>query len=301
MRNIEEVLKINTQNEIIDEIFNQVYKVELTKYDRFNGASVRTDGYYISLPTMSKAQIGATHPIFRMFYTVEKLALKVFIGDTNETDIESNKQFGRLYLVEALNMYLEGDFNKHVEKALKIYHIDNFKDVLRDKRCCSKLCNFLIKRVENKMRDLIRKSNVDAYYDSKSRKFKKNSYIYLDAEIEGNDGDMMVQHEVVADEFAVIDKETKMNLYKYIYENYIEDTDLLLNRQKEFFKDMSENARIDGKVVVCEGYSKQQISRFKKDILKRIEKAIADDENIEKIIIDGKIVKYFLRITEHIN
>lgn len=296
MRNIEKVLVKNNKKEILDELFNQAYTVSLVKYESFEGrSSIRKEGHYISLEKLSDKQLSRTHVVFRMFYTIEKLVKKKFIGEVTQLDTENNLQEGRTYLLEVLNKYINGDFNDKIEEALVINDINDFKRIVKDNDLNRRMCNFIIKATENKLKNHIRRNNnVDSYFDSNSNTFKNIDFIYLDSVVEGADGETRL-HELIADENAVIDKENKMNLYKYIFKNYI-NSSLLTKSQLDFFYEVSDNAIIDGKVIVSERYDRKLVYKYKNTILKRLEKVLQNDENIGKILDEkGNVRKYFLK------
>ena len=308
-RDIDEVLKKETVDEIIDEMCKQAYNVKLFTYHNID----RFEGIYIQLPYVPNSKFKSMHPFIKLFWNTQQKANKIVLGDTNKEDYENGRQEALLFLIESLQEVFNGCKNEKLEDALKIYSVDDIKRIARDKKLTRRLCNHILSCVENKVRKFTqKKSNPDFYYDSHNDKYVNVYYKYLDADrmtsslknafddecedycsndlnyentLEGvikDDSDCDDTLEGIIKNDLNYKKNKTGELTTYIFENFI---DCLTEPQRKFVEVfLMYEKRKDGSIQDLDNnvlYTKQAANSMYKNIKKRLEKKFKDDEIIE--------------------
>lgn len=284
------LLQANSIDDLIERIFVGAYKVKY--FDYYREKNRTSLGYYIDLPDLSKKKFDEMHSMYRLHYNCKKKISKIFLGDTNLNDYESNKAEIRLYLFEALKMVFNGEKNDRLEKSLQINSLDDIKRIIKSKNKSKKLCNYIITIVENKARNKSQQmDNPDFYYNKSTKKYSAIYYNYLDNtsyEYEDERGRKQINKTwLELDEKSnIMAEENKIGEFTtYIFENYIND-EVLTESQMRFIRTfLVYETRSDGAIYNDENvqlYSRQHVYKMKKEIKKRLIKKIQENEIIQE-------------------
>lgn len=284
------LLEANSIDDMIARIFEGGYKV---KYFDYYKPKKRTSlGYYISLDDLSKKQFDSMHSFYRLHYNCNKKISKIFLGDTNSSDYESNQAEIRLYLYEALRMVFYGENNDKLEKSLQINSLDDIKSIIKSQNKSKKLCNYIITIVENNAKYKSKqKDNPDFYYNHSTKKYESIYYNYLsntDYETEDERGMKVINKTwLELDEKSnIMSEENKTGEFAtYIFENFM-NSEVLTDSQCRFVSTfLMYEISSDGAIYDDENnqlYSKQHVYKMKKEIKKRLLKKIEEDEIIKE-------------------
>lgn len=284
------LLEANSIDDLIARIFEGAYKVKY--FDYYKEKNRTSLGYYIDLPDLSKKKFDEMHSMYRLHYNCKKKISKIFCGDTNLNDYESNKAEVRLYLFEALKMVFNGEKNDKLEKSLQINSLDDIKTIIKSKNKSKKLCNYIITIVENKARKKSQQiDNPDFYYNKSTKKYESIYYNYLDNtnyETEDERGRKVINKTWLEldEKNKIISEENKTGEFAtYIFSSYIND-EVLTESQMRFVRTfLMYETRSDGAIYNDENvqlYSRQHVYKMKKEIKKRLIKKIQENEIIQE-------------------
>ena len=265
MIDINDILRANTIDEIINIIFLSVYNQN------------ESYGYSIELKKMEKEEFNKLHRFYKLPFLVEKKAKDIILGETNISDNENRLQESRYILIKALKDIFTGSKNDKLENDLKINSIDDIKRIAKDKELTRRLCNYIFLYVELCLKTYThKKDNPDYEYIRKDNQYKKINYVYLDKAIDED------ENKIIQIPYEEITNSTG-EMTKYILKEYFK---YLTNKQQIFVKNAIEFGIIDGKIRNYQNeilYTKQDIQYYKNSIKKNLEKKIEQDINIDSI------------------
>lgn len=284
------LLEANSIDDMIARIFEGGYKV---KYFDYWKAKKRTSlGYYISLDNLSKKQFDSMHSFYRLHYNCNKKISKIFLGDTNSSDYESNQAEIRLYLYEALRMVFYGENNDKLEESLKINSLDDIKSIIKSQNKSKRLCNYIITIVENNAKYKSKqKDNPDFNYNHSTKKYEAIYYNYLDNTLYETENEKGMK--VINKTWLELDKKSNImaeenkcgEFATYIFENYMNNEVLTPSQMKFISTYLIYETSSDGAIYDDENnqlYSKQHVYKMKNEIKKRLLKQIEEDEIIKE-------------------
>lgn len=265
------VINKESKKEIIDEIFMQVYNCKTTYIHNKR----EVDGFNINLPALSYSKRNELHPLFNVFYNLEDKSKKIMLGDVNTLDVENTLQNIRLFIVEYLNELLDGKFNEKLEVDLRIRNLNDFRILLLDKNLSKKIAGHMFNCVVFKIRHIAESNaNPDFAYiwDKIDKKmvYEKINKEYIDKKDEN--GDTLE----IADE--VIEEDNSTTFIQYVIENYIHKG-ALTNKQQQFWNNCLQYG--DKHKNLKHVYKNEsEIRQYKRQILKRLEQKLGNDENV---------------------
>ncbi len=181
----------------------------------------------------------------RIIMSARKIGMKKLLGSINQSDYENIYAQALEYVVEAMITYEHGDMKKHI-----------------------------LTHVHNRFRELSKTGyNADYYYNKTTRTYQSNNIIKADP---------LDIFETIEDTNQ--DEHYSGDLTTYIFETYINE-DYLTKKQYQFLQDyMFFDVDRNGCIYDDEGnilYRKDTVCKLKKNIKKRLEKAIAEDPHID--------------------
>lgn len=188
----------------------------------------------------------------RIIASARKIGMKKLLGSINQSDYENIYAQALEYVLEAMITYEHGDMKKHI-----------------------------LTHVHNRFRELSKTGeNVDYNYNKTTRTYQSNNIIKSDSEEIFNTIEDTSDNEIHAGA-----------LTEYIFTTYINE-DYLTKKQYQFLQDyMFFDVDRNGCIYNDEGelmYRKDTVCKLKKNIKKRLEKAIAEDPHID--ISNGRMV-----------
>lgn len=262
---IENILVAENVDELIELLFEEVLDVREQSY--YDGELYYS--YNVNLPKIKKSNFNTMHGFFKIFYIAESKAKKIFLGDNNKYDPENYKQQSREYLFLALDSVLHGEHNAKLEKDLKINSVDDVKKIIKNKKLTVKFTNYILTYVQMKLRELSQsKSNPDFTYDK-------------------NEGYIPIYYDYIDNEELNIQLEEKGNINKsgefteYFFRNIFPS--FSMNQQK-FIHDALEYGIFEQEVRNYKGellYNTNQIKNYKRNIRKKMNSILEEDNNIE--------------------
>ena len=192
----------------------------------------------------------------RIIMSARKIGMKKLLGSINQSDSENIQQQALEYVVEALISYELGDMKKHI-----------------------------LTHVHNRFRELSKTGeNVDYNYNKTTRTYQNNNIIKSDSEEIFNTIEDTSDNEIHAGA-----------LTEYIFETYINES-CLTKKQYQFLQDyMMYDVDRDGAIYNDEGellYRKDTVCKLKKNIKKRLEKAIENDPHIDMSSTGRLVYRY---------
>lgn len=223
--NLNELLKLNTTKEIVDEMFNQFYTVRYEKYEKFKGKTFKTVGHYIKV-VYDKDE----HPFDCLARRAEKYVYEFYNNDRDKMNMEDFLQDIRLDLYEMLLKLANGNIN-----GFEINNIDDFKELLQNKEESERAKAYILRSLKS---NLYKRNMCEGKYNSSSshtygyrvqkdckRKiiWKKIDWFFVDENIKRNDEDEIDENSVLDMHFYKIELEKNSDagesIYKYILEN----------------------------------------------------------------------------------
>ena len=192
----------------------------------------------------------------RIIASARKIGMKKLLGSINQSDSENIQQQALEYVLEALITFEHGDMKKHI-----------------------------LTHVHNRFRELSKTGeNVDYNYNKTTRTYQNNNIIKSDSEEIFNTIEDTSDNEIHAGA-----------LTEYIFETYINES-FLTKKQYQFIQDyMMYDVDRDGAIYDDEGellYRKDTVCKLKKNIKKRLEKAIAEDTHIDMSSTGRLVYRY---------
>lgn len=192
----------------------------------------------------------------RIIMSARKIGMKKLLGSINQSDSENIQQQALEYVVEAMETFEKGDMKKHI-----------------------------LTHVHNRFRELSKTGeNADYNYNKTTRTYQSNNIIKADP----------------SEIFETIEDTTNQERYSgdlttYIFETYINES-CLTKKQYQFIQDyMFFDVDRDGAIYNDEGeliYRKDTVCKLKKNIKKRLEKAIAEDPHIDMSSTGRLVYRY---------
>lgn len=189
----------------------------------------------------------------RIIASARKIGMKKLLGSINQSDYENIYAQALEYVLEAMITYEHGDMKKHI-----------------------------LTHVHNRFRELSKTGyNADYYYNKTTRRYQSNNIIKSDSEEIFNTIEDTSQ-----------DEHYSGDLTEYIFTTYINES-YLTKKQYQFIQDyMMYDVDRDGAIYNDEGellYRKDTVCKLKKNIKKRLEKAISEDTHID-VASTGRLV-----------
>ena len=192
----------------------------------------------------------------RIIASARKIGMKKLLGSINQSDYENIYAQALEYVVEAMITYEHGDMKKHI-----------------------------LTHVHNRFRELSKTGyNSDYNYNKTTRTYQSNNIIKADP----------------SEIFETIEDTTNQERYsgdltEYIFTTYINE-DYLTKKQYQFLQDyMMYDVDRNGCIYNDEGelmYRKDTVCKLKKNIKKRLEKAIAEDTHIDMSSTGRLVYRY---------
>ena len=192
----------------------------------------------------------------RIIASARKIGMKKLLGSINQSDYENIYAQALEYVLEAMITYEHGDMKKHI-----------------------------LTHVHNRFRELSKTGyNSDYNYNKTTRTYQSNNIIKADP----------------SEIFETIEDTTNQERYSgdlttYIFETYINE-DYLTKKQYQFLQDyMFFDVDRNGCIYNDEGelmYRKDTVCKLKKNIKKRLEKAIAEDPHIDMSSTGRLVYRY---------
>lgn len=192
----------------------------------------------------------------RIIMSARKIGMKKLLGSINQSDSENIYAQALEYVVEAMETFKHGDLSKHI-----------------------------LTHVHNRFRELSKTGyNADYNYNKTTRTYQSNNIIKADP----------------SEIFETIEDTTNQERYSgdlttYIFETYINES-CLTKKQYQFIQDyMMYDVDRDGAIYNDEGelmYRKDTACKLKKNIKKRLEKAIAEDPHIDMSSTGRLVYRY---------